>query len=193
MCTANISWSNWTAIFDQHQSFGMLQSTTSSTAQPAWGDNSCSDVTLILRRCEGFLFEDDDDGTSQKFLVKSCGSCSGPSAHPKYLPTSARVMHLHVSILSSASSFFEKMFTTEAGGWCPECRVVTCVLEGREFEAAQHVLRFTYTSKLPINNGIVPDGMLLIWMIKVRCAYMHGAHAGCHSKNHVRDIHIMVG
>lgn len=52
-------------------------------------------------------------------------------------------------------------------GWCPDCKVATHVLEGRELEAAPHVLKYIYTHQLPTGNGVVADGMLQMWMIKV--------------------------
>ncbi|MEW5308458.1 MAG: hypothetical protein WDW38_000418 [Sanguina aurantia] len=52
-------------------------------------------------------------------------------------------------------------------GWCPDCKVATHVLEGRELEAAPHVLKYIYTQQLPADEGKVADGMLKMWMIKV--------------------------
>lgn len=46
-------------------------------------------------------------------------------------------------------------------------KVSSQILEGRELEAAQHVLKFIYTQELPQGDGLVPDGMLLMWMIQV--------------------------
>lgn len=82
-------------------------------------------------------------------------------------PTSGATYRLHAVVLSSASGYFRKLFTTSLGGWCPECKVATQTLEGRELEAAEHVLRFIYTLELPTDVLLLADGSLLLWMIKV--------------------------
>lgn len=78
---------------------------------------------------------------------------------------------LHAVILSSASGYFRTLFarskTSSMSGWCPQCKVTQQILEGRELEAAEHVLKFIYTLEVPTDGGLVSDGMLVLWMIQV--------------------------
>lgn len=106
--------------------------------------------------------------TTSSALEASAFKPANESGPPELdLQSSASSLKLHTVVLSSASDYFKTLFTTSVGGWCPDCKVVTQTLEGRELEAAQHVLKFIYTLELPTVGGDVPDGTLHMWIIKV--------------------------
>lgn len=154
----------------------MLQRSTGPAVLPAWAETAGYDVTVVLEQSEVYLFRDADAGMAHKIPVMPCGSCARPSATQKYLPTTVTVLHLHTSTLSSLSGYFKTLFSTDLGHFCQDCRELTLRMEGHEFEAAHHVLMFMHTSRLPTNNGVVPDGMLLVWMLKVRWEQHGGVH-----------------
>lgn len=122
-----------------------------------------------------------EHGSVQEQHIKvepEAAQAQGPACKPVSLSRNASLdlqgafpasFKLHTVVLSSASRYFRKNLTlSTGGGWCPECKVSTHVLEGRQLEAAVHVLRFMYTHKLPCCDGLVLDGALWLWMIKVR-------------------------
>lgn len=143
---------------------------------PVWGDDTGSDVTLVLKQNEIHVFEDADSGLAHTVSIAPCSKCKYrlPAHTSKFMSGTTTVMHLHAQPLSKASSFFATRISTDMAGLCSECRVAALELDGHEFEAAHHVLRFIYTSKLPSNNGCVPDGMLLVWMLKVSTLHVDG-------------------
>lgn len=152
----------------------------------ALGDETSSDLTLLLQVNELFLFSI----TSESMRKESAAPCDCAAAvsrssaarelsemsglrNERY--SNESVLKVHAAVLSSASGFFRDFMTScrasprqmcsDCGG--PERTVVVFKLRVREFEAAHCVVRYMYTNQLPTNNGRVPDGMLLIWMIKV--------------------------
>lgn len=82
---------------------------------------------------------------------------------PPSVPVSFK---LHTTVLIPASSYFKSLLKS-VGGWCRECKVSTHVFQAHELEAAESVLKFMYTRKLPKQERVLADGTLLLWMIKV--------------------------
>lgn len=167
----------------------MLQRSTATAILPASGEATGFDVTVVLTQSEVSLFWDADVGMAHKIPVTLCGSCARPSATQKYLPCNATVLRLHTSILSSLSGYFRTRFSTDLGHLCQECREITLPMEGREFEAAHSVFTFMQTSELPTNNGVVADGMLLVWMLKVRWEQHGGVHR-LNTTHHFRSAQV---
>lgn len=97
--------------------------------------------------------------TAAGFMSGEVTNSSGPPGSSSF--------KLHAAVLSSASGYFRMLLTTPMDGWCPVCKVAVHVLEGRELEAAPHVLRFIYTQQLPAEDGIADGWLMLIWMLKV--------------------------
>ncbi|MEW5320434.1 MAG: hypothetical protein WDW38_011509 [Sanguina aurantia] len=97
----------------------------------------------------------------------SSSSSSSITSQPPPQPACVLTFSLHAVVLSSASGYFKTLFTTSMGGWCPDCKVATQILEGRELKAAEHVLEYIYTNELPADGGLAANRVLLLWMIKV--------------------------
>lgn len=152
-----------------------------SPVSPTWGDQRLSDLNLVLRSKEKYLFAEEIACMSQQASVIcfSCGFLAVPDRSGlthSYEQTagcsSDSVLHLHASVMSE-SDFFRTLFSTRIGAphTCLKCKaqidVAYCELEGRELEAGPYVLKYMYTKLLPTHDGAVRDGMLLMWMLLV--------------------------
>lgn len=176
----------------------------STTAAPnAWlwsfrlsDQHRLSDATVVLtNHAENFILDEQHAALLVNGMPGHCqhsGTLEEAITHPSkkvcrplcQCTASGRIeggalsLNLQTSILGSASSYFRRLFTSDFGsrGWCPDCRVAVQVLDDRELEAAECVLKYMYTHELPSGRGVL-DGVLLLWMIQVRlCAFFALGH-----------------
>lgn len=135
-----------------------------------WGNAKDSDVTVILHS-GGAEFMQADDIPCMSFAPPStsCTSCKRPPAvgAGTRLPYDS-ILQLHSDQLCAASGYFHTALSTGLNIFCHGCRSIHLVMKGRQLEAAHHVLRFMYTNEVTLGDGFVADGMLYLWMIKVR-------------------------
>lgn len=139
----------------------------SSKSSELWGDAATSDITVVLKNPEIFVFDENIHGMSCNHPPEACITCGQLVPHAQYQQSSITVLKLHTSVIIQASVFLQTMLSTHMGNLCQTCRVVTFEMDSPDIEAAYQVFRFAYTNQLPAGYGMVPDGMIRIRMLKV--------------------------
>lgn len=111
----------------------------------------------------------ESNASSVADAARSAASALCTSSPSYTMPACAVIFKVGRDQLVKSDSEYLKVFLgNDYTQICPSCQAGTLLFQGREREAAYYMLSFLNTNMLPKHGGDVPDGMLLMWMLKVR-------------------------